>query len=63
LTWTLLAAFATPTLFGALAQTLGYDFAWRALALFEIFGVIPALLASRAIANQYRDLPARPAAS
>jgi MFS transporter, ACS family, hexuronate transporter len=63
LTWTLLAAFATPTLFGALVETLGYDIAWRALALFEIFGVIPALLASRAIANQYRDLPARPAAS
>jgi len=63
LTWTLLAAFATPTLFGALAQTLGYDIAWRALALFEVFGVIPALLASRAIANQHRDLPARPAAS
>jgi MFS family permease len=63
LTWTLLAAFATPTLFGALVETLGYDVAWRALALFELFGVIPALLASRAIANQYRDLPARPAAS
>jgi MFS family permease len=59
LTWTLLAAFATPTVFGALAQTLGYDSAWRMLALFEVFGIVPALLASRAIANQNRDLPAR----
>lgn len=49
LTWTLLAAFATPALFGALAQAHGYPAAWRSLALFEAFGVVPALLASRAI--------------
>jgi MFS family permease len=50
LTWTLLAAFATPALFGALAQVYGYDVAWRALALLVAFGVVPALLASRAAA-------------
>jgi MFS family permease len=49
LTWILLAAFVTPTLFGALAQTQGYTVAWRALAAFEVFGLIPALLASRAV--------------
>jgi MFS transporter, ACS family, hexuronate transporter len=49
LTWTLLAAFVTPALFGALAQAYGYPAAWRSLALFEAFGVIPALLASHAI--------------
>lgn len=49
LTWTLLAAFVTPALFGALAQEYGYPAAWRYLAVFELFGVIPALLASRAI--------------
>jgi MFS family permease len=50
LTWTLLAAFATPALFGALAQVYGFDVAWRCLALLQILGVVPALLASRAIA-------------
>jgi MFS family permease len=49
LTWTLLAAFVTPPLFGALAQAHGYSAAWRYLAVFELFGIIPALLASRAI--------------
>jgi MFS family permease len=47
LTATLLAAFATPALFGALAQVHGYGLAWRSLALLEVFGVVPALLASR----------------
>jgi MFS family permease len=50
LTWTLLAAFATPALFGALAQADGYDVAWRDLALLVAFGVVPALLASRGAA-------------
>ncbi|MGC2633281.1 MAG: MFS transporter [Candidatus Cybelea sp.] len=50
LTWTLLAAFVTPALFGALAQVHGFDVAWRCLALLQILGVVPALLASRAVA-------------
>lgn len=49
LTWTLLAAFVTPALFGALAQIHGFDFAWRCLAFLQILGVVPALLASRSI--------------
>jgi MFS family permease len=49
LTWTLLAAFATPAIFGALAQAHGYDVAWRSLALLQAVGVIPALLASRKV--------------
>jgi ACS family hexuronate transporter-like MFS transporter len=51
LSWTLLAAFATPTLFGALAESHGFPMAWRSLALFEVFGVIPALLASRTMSR------------
>jgi len=47
LTWTLLAAFATPAVFGALAQAYGFDVAWRLLAFLQICGVVPALLASR----------------
>jgi MFS family permease len=50
LTWTLLAAFVTPALFGALAQVHGFEVAWRCLALLQILGVVPALLASRAVA-------------
>jgi MFS family permease len=49
LTWTLLAAFVTPALFGALAQVHGFDVAWRCLALLQALGVVPALLASRAV--------------
>jgi sugar phosphate permease len=49
LTWTLLAAFVTPALFGALAQVHGFEVAWRSLALLQILGVVPALLASRGI--------------
>jgi MFS family permease len=49
LTWTLLAAFVTPALFGALAQVRGFEVAWRCLALLQILGVVPALLASRGI--------------
>lgn len=50
LTWTLLAAFATPALFGAFAQVHGYDVAWRGLAVLVAFGVVPALLAGRGAA-------------
>jgi MFS family permease len=51
LTWVFFAAFVAPTVFGALAQAHGYPFAWRALALLSIAGVIPALLASAVIRN------------
>jgi MFS family permease len=60
LTWTLLAAFITPTVFGALVQAQGFAAAWRFLALFEIAGVIPALLATRSIG---RALPAQSSTS
>lgn len=50
LTWTLLAAFATPAIFGALCQVHGYEVAWRTLALLQALGVVPALLAGRAAA-------------
>lgn len=49
LTFTLLAAFATPPLFGAICESHGYAVAWRWLALLELLGIIPALLASRAL--------------
>lgn len=56
LTWVFFAAFAAPTLFGALADVHGYPFAWRALALLSLTGIVPALLASalvqRAAAQQ-----------
>lgn len=59
LTWTLIAAFVTPALFGALAQTHGFAFAWRSLAFLEVIGVVPALLASGAVARSLRaDLAA-----
>ncbi|MBV9055626.1 MAG: MFS transporter [Candidatus Eremiobacteraeota bacterium] len=51
LTWTLAAGFITPALFGAIIQTVGYATAWRYYGIFEAVGVIPALLASRAIAR------------
>jgi MFS family permease len=47
LTWTLLAAFIAPALFGAFAQARGYDDAWRGLAFITALGVAPALLAAR----------------
>jgi MFS family permease len=50
LTWTLVAGFATPAVFGALIQVYGFDVAWRLLAALQICGVVPALLASRKIA-------------
>jgi MFS family permease len=46
LTWTLVAAVATPAIFGAIVQVYGYVVAWRGLALLEVLGVIPAMLAS-----------------
>jgi MFS family permease len=50
LTATLLAAFVTPTLFGALVEAHGFPFTWRALALFQLAGVVPALLAGSRLA-------------
>lgn len=49
LTWTLFAAFVTPTLFGAISETHGFNVAWRAVALLELLGVVPALLAGPAL--------------
>jgi MFS family permease len=46
LTWTLLAAMVTPTIFGAVAEVHGIAVAWRWLAVLEVAGVLPALLAS-----------------
>jgi MFS family permease len=56
LTWSFLAAFIAPALFGALSEVNGFAFAWRALALLEIVGIVPALLSTilieRAIAGK-----------
>ncbi len=57
LTWILLAAFITPVVFGALVQVLGYQIVWIGLAVFEVVGVVPALLASRTVS---RALEAQP---
>lgn len=51
LTWTLLAAMLTPALFGAVAQSAGIATAWRWLALLQALGIVPALLASSAVAG------------
>ncbi|MBV8345221.1 MAG: MFS transporter [Candidatus Eremiobacteraeota bacterium] len=51
LTWTLFAGFVTPVIFGALVQALGFPAAWRALAAFELVGVVPALLASAMVSR------------
>jgi hypothetical protein len=59
-TWTLAAAFVTPALFGALVEAHGYAASWRALALLEAVGVIPALLASRSIAIRRPELESKP---
>jgi MFS family permease len=48
LTGTLLAAVATPLIFGALAALYGYSAAWAWLAILQALGIVPALLASRA---------------
>jgi MFS transporter, ACS family, hexuronate transporter len=49
LTWTIFAAMLTPALFGALAEHQGFDAAWRWLALLQLLGIIPALLASSVV--------------
>jgi MFS family permease len=54
LTWTLLAAMVTPAIFGAIAQAHGFDVAWRWLALLQIAGAIPALLASSAVVRIFQ---------
>lgn len=46
LTWIFLAAFIAPAVFGAVAESRGFAFAWRGLALIEVIGIVPALLAS-----------------
>lgn len=46
LTAVFFAAFAAPTVFGALAQARGYAFAWQSTALLVGAGIVPALLAT-----------------
>ena len=40
------AAFAAPTVFGAVVESRGYAFAWETMALLVLAGVVPALLAT-----------------
>lgn len=47
LTWTFLASFIGPIVFGAIADDRGFPAAWEALAAFVLCGVPPALLASQ----------------
>ena len=54
LTWTLLAAFITPAVFGALVQAHGFAAAWRGWRCSKLLGVIPALLASRSVEPRAR---------
>jgi MFS family permease len=49
LTWSLLAAAATPTLFGAVVEAQGFEAAWRWLALLQVVGIVPALLGSSVV--------------
>ncbi len=51
LTATFAAGLATPTLFGALVEAHGYPFAWHSVGILELAGIIPALLATAAIAR------------
>jgi MFS family permease len=51
LTWIYLAAFIAPAVFGALSEAYSFAFAWRAVALLDIVGVVPALLGSVVIAR------------
>ncbi|MBV8154226.1 MAG: MFS transporter [Candidatus Eremiobacteraeota bacterium] len=46
LTWVFVAAFAAPTLLGAVAEVHGYAFAWRGIALLEAVAIVPAVLAA-----------------
>lgn len=48
LTAVFFAAFASPTVFGAVVESRGYAFAWESLALLVLLGVAPALLATAA---------------
>jgi len=41
-------------LFGAIGEIYGFDVAWRALALLEVLGVVPALLAGSALLRLFR---------
>jgi len=54
LTWTLLAAMLTPAIFGAVVQAYGFGAAWRWLALIEVLGVVPALLAGSFVVGIFR---------
>lgn len=54
LTWTLLAAMLTPAIFGAVVQTYGFEAAWRWLALVELLGIVPALLAGSLVVGIFR---------
>ncbi|MBV8491172.1 MAG: MFS transporter [Candidatus Eremiobacteraeota bacterium] len=47
LTWTFVAGFAAPMIFGALADYRGFSFAWEMVALLCLCGIVPALLASQ----------------
>ncbi|HKU81437.1 MAG TPA: MFS transporter [Candidatus Tumulicola sp.] len=40
------AAFASPTIFGAVVESRGYPFAWESLSLLVAAGIVPALLAT-----------------
>lgn len=51
LTWVFLAAFIAPTLFGAIAQVYGYQFAWRSLGVMQLVGIPPALMAAAFMAR------------
>lgn len=61
LTWIFAAAFVAPAIFGALAEAHGFPFAWRAIALLALAGVIPAMLASYVIRRFIATTPANPA--
>lgn len=52
LSWMWLAAFIAPTVLGALAQAHSFGYAWRLVGLLSLLGVVPALLASNAIARE-----------
>lgn len=51
LTWVFLAAFIAPTLFGAVAEVYGYQFAWRGLGILQLVGIPPALMAAAFMAR------------
>lgn len=53
-TWAMAAGFVAPTIFGALAEVHGLDYAWRALAFLQIVGIVPALMSSPAVMRVFR---------